>query len=263
MSDEFLVNCDEDGIATITLNRPESMNAITDGMFRGLYTSLKELERDPGVKALILTGAGRAFSAGGDVKQMKGSASTLTFEDRVEALRQRHELAIAMYEFPRVTIAAVNGVAAGAASALALACDFRIGTPNTSFITGFVGVGFSGDFGGTYFLSKIVGPDKAKALFLSSERVTAESAKDLGLISEIVEIESILEEAKNRARHYASGALLAHNYIKKNFRALDGVSLRELLDVEAVNQIRLATSEDHTEAIRAFAEKRKPQFKGR
>lgn len=262
MSDDILIERDENGVATVTLKRPDSMNAFTDGMFRGLCSILNDLGQDSAVKALILTGAGRAFSAGGDVKQMKGSASTQTFEDRVEALRQRHELAVALYEFPRVTIAAINGVAAGAGCALALACDFRIGTPRTSFVTGFVGVGFSGDFGGTYFLSNIVGPDKAKALYLSSERVGAEEAQRLGLISTIVEDDALLDEAKAQALQYASGATLAHSYIKKNFRALDAVSLRNLLDVEAVNQIRLATSEDHSEALRAFVEKRKPQFKG-
>ncbi|MCD2172270.1 enoyl-CoA hydratase [Rhizobium sp. C4] len=262
MTDHYTV-AKKDGIATITLNRPESLNALSDDMIFGLTDDLKRIATDPEVGAVIITGAGRAFCSGGDVKGMKGNKSELGYEERVELLRRRHELVKTLYEFPKITIAMVNGAAAGAGFALALACDFRIAGRSSKFLTSFVTVGFAGDFGGTYFLTRLLGPSKAKELYLTSEKLTAERAHDLGLVSKIVEDDDLGAETLAFARTFADGALLAHGYIKRNFRAAETGTLDEVLDLEAFHQIRLATSEDHVEALKAFAEKRKPAFKGR
>ncbi|HZG28955.1 MAG TPA: enoyl-CoA hydratase-related protein [Ensifer sp.] len=252
-----------DAIATITLNRPDNLNALSDEMIFGLIDDLKQLARQADVGAVIVTGAGRAFCSGGDVKGMKGNKSELTFEDRVELLRRRHDLVKALYEFPKITIAMVNGAAAGAGFALALACDFRIAGRSSKFLTSFVNVGFAGDFGGTYFLSRLLGPTKAKELYLTSERLDAERALSLGIVSKVCEDEALPAETRAFARTFADGARIAHSYLKRNFRAAETGSLQDVLDLEAIHQIRLTATEDHAEALRAFAEKRKPVFKGR
>ncbi|MBD0417326.1 enoyl-CoA hydratase/isomerase family protein [Oryzicola mucosus] len=253
----------EDGIATVTLNRPEVLNAINDSIIFPLIEDLEKIAQDPAIRVVILTGAGRAFSAGGDVKAMKGNANPMSYEDRVGLLRRRHELSRVLYEFPKVTIAMVNGVAAGAGFALSLACDFRLAARSAKFVTSFVTVGFAGDFGGTYFLTRLLGPSKAKELFLTSEKLDAERALSLGIVSKVVEDDALVAETRAFARTFADGAVLAHGYIKRNFRAAETGTLQDVLDLEAFHQIRLAVSEDHTEAVNAFQEKRRPVFKGR
>lgn len=263
MSQDYLIDIAEDGIATITLNRPDSLNALNDSMIYGLINELPALASNPAVGALVLTGAGRAFCSGGDVKGMKGNTSSLTYEDRVEALRSKHLLVTALAEFPKVTIAMVNGTAAGAGLGLALACDFRVASQSAKFLTSFVKVGFSGDFGGTYFLTRLLGAAKAKELYLTSDKVEADKALALGIVSRVTPDEELSAATREFARGFSQGARLAHSYIKRNFAAAPTSSLQEVLDMEAFYQIRLANSEDHTEAIKAFAEKRQPAFKGR
>lgn len=262
MTDHYRIETSE-GIAIITLNRPENLNALSDEIIFGLIDDLKRLAGDTSVGAVIITGAGRAFCSGGDVKAMKGNRSELTFEDRVELLRRRHDLVKALYEFPKITIAMVNGAAAGAGFALALACDFRTASRSSKFLTSFVNVGFAGDFGGTYFLSRLLGPTKAKELYLTSEKLDAEKALSLGIVSRVYEDDTLHAETLAFARSFADGARVAHSYLKRNFRAAETGSLQDVLDLEALHQIRLTATEDHAEALRAFAEKRKPIFKGR
>lgn len=251
------------GVATVMFNRPDALNAITNDMVDTLNAELPALGRDSAVKVVVLQAEGRAFSAGGDVKKMKGSASPLSFEERVAALRARQEAVIALWQLPKVTIARVQGVAAGMGFGFALACDFRVGGPKASFTTGFVKVGFSGDFGATWLLSRITGPDRAQQLFLSSDKVGAQKAAELGILSHLVEEDALVGTVEKMAEGYAAGAVLAHGYIKANFRQVLMQDFRNSLDTEALHQIRLATTEDHSEALRAFAEKRAPVFSGR
>lgn len=252
-----------DGVATLTLDRPDSLNAITDAMIEALDAALDRLGRDPAVGAIVLTGAGRAFCAGGDVKGMKGNASTLTPEERIENLRAKHRTVLKLHEVPKVTIAAINGAAAGAGLCLALACDFRIAARSAKLTTSFVKVGFAGDFGGIWFLTRLVGGARARELYLLSEKIGAERALELGLVGRVVDDAALADETLGLARTFATGPRLAYGYVKRNARIAETGSLAETLDSEAINQIRLANSADHTEAIAAFREGRAPVFTGR
>ncbi|SFC28303.1 enoyl-CoA hydratase-related protein [Tropicimonas isoalkanivorans] len=252
----------KDGICRITLNRPDALNAVTDEMFDTLAVELPKIGRDAAVRVVLLGSVGRGFCAGADVKGMKGNASSMPFETRVETLRRRQEAVVALHEMPKVTIARIQGVAAGAGMALAIACDLRVAAPQASFTTAFAKVGFAGDFGITYLLARIIGPDRAQRLLLTSEKLGARDALAIGLVTHLVEGD-LTAEADAISAGLASGPVLAHGYIKANIREVESGNFRASLDAEAFRQIRLATSEDHTEAIRAFAEKRPPVFRGR
>lgn len=263
MDHEIEIEVGKDGVALVTLNRPEALNSITDEMYKILIGELPKLGADSAVGAVIVAGNGRAFCAGANVKGMKGNTSPLTYEERVEALRTKQKFIVSLHEMPKVTIAKVHGVAAGAGMSLALTCDFRVASPKASFITSFANVGFSGDFGGTYFLSRLIGPARAQELYLTSEKISAEKALALGIISILTDEDKFDAETLRLARKFANGPRLAYARIKDNFKTAQTGDLHAVLESEALNQIRLAQSEDHTEAIRAFAEKRTPVFKGR
>jgi len=253
----------ENGVATLTLNRPESLNAFSEGLFDALGEAIPRLNRDPAIAVIVLTGAGRAFSAGGDIKAMKGTTSSLTFEARSDELKRKHEAIIALHESPKVTISSINGVAAGAGLGWALACDFRLAAKSARLISSFVKIGLSGDNGGTYFLSRLVGVAKAQELFLLGEPISSEDALRLGILSRVFDDSDLADGTARLAAGFAQGATLAHRWIKNNFQRATHGTLQEVLDSEAINTVRLATSADHTEAITAFKEKRKPVFQGR
>ena len=261
--DPHLAEQIENGIATLTFNRPDSLNAISDDMLVLLREALFRLGRDPSIAVIALTGAGRAFCAGGDVKGMKGATSELSYEQRVGDLRWKHDVLRQLAEVPKLTVALVNGSAAGAGLGIALACDLRIATASAKFITSFVKVGFAGDFGGSYFLTKLLGSARARELYLLSEKLDAAEAFRIGLVTRVHADERFDEESRALLRDLASGPRLAYGYIKRNIQTAETGSLQQTLDAEASHQIRLATSEDHTEAIRAFRDKRAPIFRGR
>ena len=252
-----------DRVATLTLNRPDRLNALSTPMLDGLLEALPRLAADPEIAVVILTGAGRGFCAGGDVKGMAEGASQLGLEDAVQRLRGRMEVSRLLHEIPKPTIAMVNGPAAGAGLAMALACDLRVASESARFITAFAKVGFSGDFGGSYFLSKLVGSGKARELYYTGEPLGASQALALGIVNQVVADSELAEATMTLAARLAHGPGIALGLMKKNFNAAETGTLAELLDLEAQHQVRTARTEDHAEAARAFVEKRPPRFKGR
>jgi 2-(1,2-epoxy-1,2-dihydrophenyl)acetyl-CoA isomerase len=253
----------EDGIATLTFNRPERMNALSTPIMEGLLHGLPRLAGDPAVKVVILTGAGRAFCAGGDVKDMAQGGAQRSATEATARLRSRMEVSRILHELPKPTIAMINGPAAGAGLAFALACDLRIAGASARLVTAFVRVGFSGDFGGSYFLTRLVGTARARELYFTGRPVDADEALSLGLVNRVVADEELTTATTELARCLAQGPIVALSLMKRNMNCAENGSLAELLDMEAANQVQTGRTEDHREAAQAFVEKRPPVFTGR
>jgi 2-(1,2-epoxy-1,2-dihydrophenyl)acetyl-CoA isomerase len=252
-----------DRVATLTLNRPDRLNALSSSIIDGLLEALPRLAANPEIAVVVLTGAGRGFCAGGDVKSMAEGSSQMGVEDAVQRLRGRMEVSRLLHVIPKPTIAMVNGPAAGAGLAMALACDLRIASESARFITAFLKVGFSGDFGGSYFLSKLVGTGKARELYYTGDPLDASQALALGLVNAVVPDFELLNATMALAKRLAGGPSIALGLMKQNFNAAENGTLSELLDLEALHQIQTGRTEDHLEAARAFVEKRPPIFRGR
>jgi 2-(1,2-epoxy-1,2-dihydrophenyl)acetyl-CoA isomerase len=273
MSDVLFEN--RDGIALITLNRPDSLNAMGGQLMPLLAKHLAESAADPSVRCVVLTGAGRAFCAGGDVKAMASGAPVIgesengarspaaLFSSGVYQLRESQKATSGMlHTMPKPTIAMVNGHAVGAGLSLALACDVRIASDKAKFGTVFRNVGFSGDFGGSYFLQRLVGNERARLLYFSGEILEAEEAHRIGMVSKVVPHDNLESETMALARHIAAGPALAYARMKENLNRAETADLFTLLDQEALNMRLSATTNDHREAAKAFVEKRQPAFKG-
>jgi 2-(1,2-epoxy-1,2-dihydrophenyl)acetyl-CoA isomerase len=252
-----------DRVATLTLNRPDRLNALSTPMLDALLEALPRLAADPHIAVVVLTGAGRGFCAGGDVKSMAEGTSLLAVDDAVQRLRGRMEVSRLLHEIQKPTIAMVNGPAAGAGLAMALACDLRIAAQSARFITAFVNVGFSGDFGGSYFLSKLVGTAKARELYYTGDPLDAAQALALGMVNRVVPDAELADATAALATRLARGPRIALGLMKQNFNFAETGTLSELLDLEASRQVKTAKTEDHLEAARAFVEKRPPIFRGR
>lgn len=257
----------EEGVATITMNRPERRNALSPDMLQALGSVLEACESDPAVGAVVLTGAGGAFCAGGDVKGMaerNAGAVPLDIDSRIHLQRlSQRASAGRLHKMPKPTLAALPGAAAGAGLALALACDLRIASEKAVMTTAFARVGFSGDYGGTYFLTQLVGTGKAREMYFLSERVDMDEALRLGLVNWVVPADTLEKKTIEIARRLASGPRVAYRYMKENLnRAAAGV-WDDCLDLEATHHIHTGMTEDHREAAKAFVEKREPVFKGR
>ena len=258
-----------DGVMRITLNRPERRNAMSDGMLPGLVASLGDAEVATDVGAVVVTGAGGAFCAGGDVKGMaeaggEGGGSAVQYDARVHLQRgNQRDTAGKLYELPKPTIAALPGPAAGAGLSIALSCDLRYASPNAILTTAFARVGFSGDYGGTYFMSRLIGSAKARELYFLSEKVDMEEAERLGLVNGVFSEDSLQDEVMAIGRRLAQGPTVAYRYMKENLnRAVHG-EMGECLDMEATHHIHCGQTRDHKEAAQAFVDKREPDFQGR
>jgi len=260
-----LVEAVKDGVAVLTLNRPDRLNALSPPMLDALLEALPRLAVSPEIGVVVLTGAGRAFCAGGDVKAMaEGREQGETaLEERAQALRSRMEVSRWLHEMPKPTIAMVRGAAAGAGLSLALACDLRVAGDSARFATAFARVGYSGDFGGSWFLTQLVGTAKARELYYTADILDAQQALALGLVNRVVPDARLEDEALGLAGRLARGPRIAYRYMKRNFNAAETVTLGEALDVEAWHHTRCGLTEDHREAARAFVEKREPVFRGR
>lgn len=267
-TDDLLAH-EEAQVLTITLNRPAARNAMSGAMNDALATALEHGERSPTVRCIVLTGAGGAFCAGGDVKGMaargEGGGPGPTLDERIHGQRlNQRNTAGRIYLMPKPVVAALPGPAAGAGLSLALAADLRI-MADTAFITSaFAKVGFSGDYGGTYFLSHLVGAAKAKEIYYLSDRLSAEECQRLGLANYVVPADQLEAETTALARRLASGPPVAYRYMKENFnRAAMGADVIECLDLEATHHVHTGLTEDHRNAARAFVEKQQPVFAGR
>ncbi|MCX2981946.1 enoyl-CoA hydratase [Halieaceae bacterium IMCC14734] len=266
-TDELLATL-EDGIALLTLNRPENRNALSEPMLDALAMLLDRCEKDAAIRCVVLTGAGGAFCAGGDVKSMAESDDPGSAEQTLDEVIHRQRLlqratAGKLYQMPKPTIAALSGAAAGAGMSLALACDLRVMSTRAFLVTAFARVGFSGDYGGSYFLTQLLGTAKARELFYLCERVLAEEALELGLTNWVVEPDTLRDDTMLIARRLADGPTAAFRYMKENLnRAING-DMQECLDMEATHHVHSRFTEDHRESALAFVEKREPVFRGR
>ncbi len=256
------------GVLTLTLHRPESRNALSRPMLQALERQLAAAEFDDAVKCVVLTGAGKGFCAGGDVKGMAARGADGAPAEPIDAMihRQQHSqraTAGKLFTMPKPTIAAINGAAAGAGFGLALSCDLRIMSSDAFMTTAFAKVGYPGDYGGAWFLTRLVGAAKARELFLLSDRVDAEEALRLGLTNWVCAPAELAARVQQLADRLAAGPSIAYRYMKDNLNRAIAGELGESLDVETTHQLHCSLTEDHREAARAFVEKRQPVFKGR
>ncbi|NHM31063.1 enoyl-CoA hydratase-related protein [Neobacillus terrae] len=243
--------------AWLTLNRPEKLNAFNAQLNKDVQKAVKEASKDPNIRVIVLTGAGRAFCSGQD---LEGVDEQTDLGDVLRTLYNPMVLEIEKCEKP--TIAAVNGVAAGAGMSLALACDFRIASEKASFLQAFIHVGLIPDAGNLYFLPRLVGHAKALELAVLGEKIPAEEALRLGLVTRLASADHFLEETAAFAERLASMPTKAIGLIKRNLKASWHENLEEFLERDAQGQRIAGQTEDHREGVEAFLSKRKPVFRG-
>ena len=252
-------------IATVTLNRPDRLNAMNRELITAAVEVFEKAASDPSVRVLILTGAGKGFCAGGDLAGFAGGEfkQPQPLAQRVTELRRSMRTSQILRESDMVTIAAINGACAGAGFSWALACDLRYAAASAKFSSAFLNAGLSGDFGGTYNLTRILGTAKARELYLLAERFDATEAERIGLVSRTLPDAELMNHVRGVARKLADSAPIALREIKRNLNDALRLSFSEALDREAERHSFCGTTEDNTEAAKAFLEKRKPAFKGR
>ncbi len=256
-----LVETDHDGVTTVTLNRPEALNALSLEVEETLREALPRLEADDATRVVVITGAGRAFSGGGNVKEMRpGGAWDISVAERQKRFEALHSVASALHALPKPVIAMVNGVAVGAGCNLALACDLRLASERAKFGLVFRNVGLGDDMGGAWLLPRLVGMSKALELFFTGDLIDAAEAHRIGMVNRVVPAESLVEETYRLARSLAAGPAKALGLIKEELYGGITWSFQELLDFEARRQSVLMSEHDHQEGVAAFVEKRSPTF---
>ncbi|MFQ5697157.1 MAG: enoyl-CoA hydratase-related protein [Myxococcota bacterium] len=267
----------EAGVGTVILNRPERMNSLTNELMVALAERLGELEHDAGVRCVVLTGAGdRAFSAGADLggvaaRAPRGEAGEPaqphepeTLEASIARLQRFQRTSLLLHTMAKPTLAAINGAAAGASLSMCAACDLRVMSDSAVLTTAFQRIGFSGDFGGSYLWTRILGTAKARELYLLGERVHADRALELGMVHRVYPQAEFRKQVRELAQRLAEGPPVAYRYMKRNLNlAESGLGLQELLDLEAEAMMRTARTEDFARATAAFLKKEKPEFRGR
>ncbi len=289
MADDVLFEQRDDGVAVITLNRPDSLNAMGGDLMMLLPKYLDQCAKDAGIRAVVLTGAGRAFCAGGDVKGMAGRSSSANGEsaavtravqaeggggkkpgsiisaldDTVAGLRESQmQTSFVLHTMPKPTIGMINGYAVGAGLSLALACDLRIASDKAKFGTAFRNVGLSGDYGGSYYMTNLVGTARARELYFTARIVKADEALQLGIANRVVPHDDLAKETLAFAAELAAGPTRTFARMKENLNLATHVDLKTLMDHEALNMRLSSMSNDSREAVRAFIEKRDPKFVG-
>jgi enoyl-CoA hydratase/carnithine racemase len=256
-----------DRVAIITLNRPEARNALSDHLTPALRTMIKTCGENSEIGALLITGAGTAFCAGGDVKGMGANRDktklAMSFDDKVADLQERQRLLTgALVSVRKPTIAALPGAAAGAGLAIAMACDIRIASESAFVTTGYLRVGLSGDYGIAWLLTRLVGTSRARELMFTADKVDAKRCEAIGLVNRVVPDARLQEEAFTLARAMAEGPTIALRYMKDNLDEAVLFDFATARDHEAERLIRTSMTADHREAVQAFIEKRKAVFKG-
>jgi 2-(1,2-epoxy-1,2-dihydrophenyl)acetyl-CoA isomerase len=264
-----------DGVLTITLNRPHRLNAFTAEMHHLMLKALREAQRDPGVRVIVVTGAGRGFCAGYDVAEGAKPApgddiavkwaddpKWLSVENIAARLREDAEIPYLLHTMPKVTIAAVRGPAAGSGLCLAAACDLRIVSDSAIFKTAFSSLGRCGDPGGSYYISKLIGPSRTREFYLLDEKMDAATAREFGLVNRVVGDAGLDAAVAALARKFAHGPSAAYGYIKQNINFAETATLPEVLSAEALANARASQTHDAKEAVQAFLEKRAPKFEG-
>ncbi len=266
MAEANILNFEKkDGVATITLNRPEKLNAFNDELTFAIQDALKESEKDPSIRCLIITGAGRGFCSGQDLQARTFSdsqpAEKLSLGDSIR--RRYNPIITKIRRIEKPVIAAVNGVAAGAGASLALACDLRIAAESAVFIQSFSKIGLVPDSGSTFLLPRIIGVTRALELMLTAEKMDSEEALRLGLVNKVVKQESLMKEAETLAIRLANGPTKAFGLTKRAVNKAIFPDLEELLEYEACVQEIAGRTQDFVEGVKAFTEKRQPAYSGK
>jgi 2-(1,2-epoxy-1,2-dihydrophenyl)acetyl-CoA isomerase len=249
-------------VLVLTLNRPQRLNALTPELHAQLREAVELAAHDPEVGALVLTGSGRAFCSGGDLGNRNQSQAPLTLEQKADELRHHGETARLLHEMPKPTVAMLNGVAAGAGLALALACDLRIASHAAVLTTAYAKVALSGDLGVSYFLTHLVGTARAAELLFLSAKLDATEAHRIGLVNRVLEATTLRDSTLELARQLAQGPAVAFRYMKRNLACAQTGSLGAVLESEAYGMARCGRTQDVKEAAAAFKEKRAAVFTG-
>jgi enoyl-CoA hydratase/carnithine racemase len=250
-------------VVTLRLNRPERLNALNLELGRALVGALERVAVDDAVRCVVLTGAGRGFCAGGDLGLLQDARSRNADRELEALVRAGKEICLAIATMPKPVVAGVNGAAAGGGMNLALACDIRLASDLATFGESFVRLGLFPDFGGTYFLPRLVGPSRAAELFYTGDMISAAEAARLGIVSRVVPHDRLGEETRSLAERLASGPPIAVRAVKRVLVGDDREALERALDEEIRQQVECFRSEDCAEGLSAFLSKRQPQFRGR
>src|SRR2546427_3868238 len=263
MDDDHIKVTEAEGIVTITLNRPDRLNALFGHMRRDLAEALEEAGSDPEVRVIVINGEGRAFCAGGDVHFMAELVERGDAEEFARLLGAARRVILAIRQMTKPVLASIEGPASGAGFNLALACDLRIASSTATFSQSFVKLGFHPDWGGTYFLPRIVTPNIACELFFLGDTIDAQEAQRLGLLNRVVAPDELEAETRKLAERLREGPAVSIAAAKHAVYASERETLEQMLQYEVEAQIHCFESEDGREGVRAFLEKRPPRFTGR